>query len=367
MTRLNALGPAEIITARIIDRLEAGVMPWVRPWVRNGGPLRFNGVRYRGINALYLGLMADLRGYTSPYWLTGRQATEEGGQVRRGERPEIAVFYSRYAPREAGGGRLLGDAGKTGGRRAFMRAYQVYSADQCDGLPERFMPATVVPGIPSSSDDCDIEGFFKALPGKVRWGGNEAFYATASDRIQMPSASQFHSHDLMWSTLAHEYVHWSGAKHRLDRNLTGRFGSESYAAEELVACIGQAVIGAELGLPDGHIDNHASYIDSWIRVLRQDSRALLTAAAKAEEACDYLFDLADRQPAKGGTRPDQSMEGRKQGRGCRHLAGGGSGSCASSSSTPGTRRSPKPSTTAITGTITGCCQGRPKKVIPTIR
>ena len=285
--------PADVITAAIIERLEAGVRPWVRPWACRGGPLRTTGQPYRGINHLYLGLLADLRGYASPYWLTFSQAQADGGQVRRGERGSIAVFYTSY--QKTGDPRVDREAPPE--TRRVLKSYWVFSADQCDGLPGKYFPAPLEPASPEAADarSSDIGAFFDAIPAIVEHGGDHAYYDISTDRIRLPQPGQFVSEDYYFTTRAHETLHWSGAAHRLDRDFQSRFGKEARAAEELVACIGQAKLGAELGLPDGHLDDHASYVASWLKVLRGDSRAIMTAAARADEACDYLLRLGGRR------------------------------------------------------------------------
>jgi antirestriction protein ArdC len=122
----------------------------------------------------------------------------------------------------------------------------------------------------------------------VSHGGNKAFYAPSHDAIRLPAPEQFSTLDHYRATLAHEATHATGSKARLDRDLTGRFGGESYAAEELVAELSAAMIGARLGFDTSLIEHHAAYLADWLRVLKNDRKALLTAASKAQQACDYL-------------------------------------------------------------------------------
>ncbi|MGB5078856.1 MAG: zincin-like metallopeptidase domain-containing protein, partial [Sphingorhabdus sp.] len=124
--------------------------------------------------------------------------------------------------------------------------------------------------------------------------GQQAYYEPKADRITMPPASLFTGFDHYYATLAHELSHWTGHVSRLDRNLKNRFGSAAYAAEELVAELSSAIIGAELGLPVSHLDSHASYIGHWLKLLRSDDRAILTAAARAEEASALVLQLGGR-------------------------------------------------------------------------
>lgn len=283
--------PADTITQAIIDRLEAGTRPWVRPWsgVAPSRPLRACGTPYRGINAIWLWMAADLAGHVSPFWLTFRQAQLIGGQVRKGERGTIAIFYKAYSKevedRETG---LVQDE-----PRRVLKSFTVFNACQVDGLPDRFYPAAMPLSEPTARD-VGLDMFFAGIPAKLRHAGTEAYYDPVADRITMPDRSAFADFDHYRATLAHELSHWTGHDSRLARSLAGRFGSDAYAVEELIAELSAAMLGAELGLPVAHLDHHASYLAAWLNVLKRDSRAILTAAAKAEEACALLLRLGGR-------------------------------------------------------------------------
>jgi antirestriction protein ArdC len=132
------------------------------------------------------------------------------------------------------------------------------------------------------------EAFFAAIPAEVRHGGNRCYYDPAADRVQMVPFDRFESASAYYGVLAHELTHWTGAPSRLARDLSGRFGSEAYAMEELVAELGAAFTGGQLGLPIEPRRDHAPYIASWLKVLKGDGRAIFTAAGKAQEAMDYM-------------------------------------------------------------------------------
>ena len=276
------------ITALILTKLEQGVMPWVRPWNRTGGggrPLRHCGTAYTGINTLFLWAMGDAMGYSSRYWMTYRQAEALGGQVRKGETSSLSVYYSQISKTEQD--RVSGEEQTRSIR--FLKAYNVFNADQIDGLPAHYYPVLTPPEErPESVHRAAIEAFFETLPIDIRHGGNAAFFSPAGDYIQMPPREAFHSDDHYASTLGHETIHWSGGETRLERTFGKRFGDKAYAFEELVASIGQCLICADLGLPGDLHDNHASYISHWLDILRGDSAAIIHAAAKAEQAFGYL-------------------------------------------------------------------------------
>ena len=312
-----APSPAATITAAIVARLEQGVKPWVRPWRctgRSTRPLRACGTPYRGINVFWLWLVADCHGYRSPFWATYRQAHALGGQVRKGESASIAVFYKSYVKREDdvtdsqdGDDRSI--------QRRVLKSYAVFNADQIDGLPARFLldEEAELPTIEAAGRQSALDAFFAGIPANVRHTGDKAYYEPLIDRITMPPASLFDSYDHYYATLAHELSHLSGHESRLNRDLKHRFGTAAYAAEELIAELSSAMLGAELGLPVAHLDHHASYIGHWLELLKADERAILTAAARAEEAAELLLRLGGRREAAGVG--DDDPEGKEAGAG----------------------------------------------------
>lgn len=289
--------PAATITAAIVARLEEGVKPWVRPWRSSAvaRPLRACGVPYQGINVFWLWLIADLHGYRSPYWMTYRQAQERGGQVRKGETATIAVFYRSYRPADEGEGDARDEDDQGGPMRRVLRSYAVFNADQVEGLPPHYHPSAGEELPPPAGRRDDIDAFFAAIPASLRHQGDQAYYEPIADRVTMPPASLFTGYDHYYATLAHELSHWTGHANRLGRDLKHRFGSAAYAAEELVAELSSAMLGAELGLPVAHLDHHASYVGNWLELLKSDDRAILIAAARAEEAARLLLCLGGRE------------------------------------------------------------------------
>jgi len=279
------------VTDEILRQLEAGTRPWSRSlkrWQSAGGalalPLRSCGTPYRGINVLMLWSQAMERGYQSAYWLTYKKAQELGGQVRKGERGSTAVFASAFEkPSETP------DADPK--RIPFMKAYSVFNAEQCDGLPERFYVAAVVPPANKTQVSEAAEAFFAATGANVQHGGDRACYIPALDSIRLPFPDQFHDGEAYAATKAHEFIHWTGAKPRLDRDLSGKFGEEGYAREELVAELGAAFLCAQLRISGEPREDHASYLAAWIKILTNDARAITHAAARAQAACDYLHGL----------------------------------------------------------------------------
>ena len=302
-----AESPAAQITREILARLEAGTRPWIKPWrgVAVLRPLRACGTPYRGMNVFWLWMVADLSGFGSPFWMTYRQANELGGQVRKGEKATIAIFYKSYTKEVA-----APDTGETSEEaRRVLKAYPVFNADQVEGLPTRYHPAAELELVETPDGSwgrkAELDAFFAAIPAALRHQGDQAYYEPGADRVTMPPAQLFSGFDHYYATLAHELSHWTGHASRLDRDLKHRFGTAAYAAEELVAELSSAMLGAELGLPVAHLDHHASYIEHWVKLLRDDDRAILTAAAKAEEASELLLRLGGRARHADQTDTDQ--------------------------------------------------------------
>ena len=302
----------EIVSA-VIEHLERGVMPWRKSW-KDRKPVAGEGVPhnaisgrpYNGINFLQLS-MVGIR-YTSQSWLTFNQAREAGGSVRKGEKGTAIVFWKPMdKTKREEDGTLKHE------KFLMLKTFTVFNVEQCDGLKLPKRRAVVEPVAPV--DPNDAMGPARCLVGalvgcSVSYGGNQAFYSPGADAIRLPEPGQFSSMDHFRATLAHEASHATGAKHRLDRNLTGRFGSDSYAAEELVAELSAAMVGARLGLDTSLLEHHSSYLAGWLKVLKDDRKALLTAASLAQKACDYLCPVAEEveQPASGSQAQEEQGE-----------------------------------------------------------
>lgn len=300
----------ERITASIAAHLERGVKPWAQPWKSGEGgfkrPLRHNGQPYSGINVLMLWSAALERGYASRLWMTFRQAGELGGHVRKGEKGSLVVYSNRITKTE------MTDAGEELEREIpFLKGYTVFNAEQIEGLPEHYY-AKPPPSYESPAARIDhAEEFFAATGADIRQRGARAFYRQDEDFVQVPPIEAFPEAEEFYSTLAHEITHWTKHPKRLERDFGRKsWGDEGYAIEELVAELGAAFLCADLEISPGGgetvREDHASYIASWLKVLKDDKRAIFTAASHAQRAADYLHSL---QPAKPEPQPEASPEG----------------------------------------------------------
>jgi len=218
--------------------------------------------------------------------MTFRQALELGSHVRKGETGTLVVFADRFTHTEDG------ESGERIERSIpYLKSYTVFNVEQIDSLPPQYLPQPPVPG-PVETRHAQAEDFIAATQAVIRFGGDRAFYAPAFDVVQLPPLPAFRDTESYFSTALHELTHWTGHPSRCAPELNGnRFGSESYAFEELVAELGSAFLCAELGITSEVRDDHAAYLASWLAVLKQDKRAIFAAASQAQHAADYLRGL----------------------------------------------------------------------------
>jgi antirestriction protein ArdC len=294
-----ALNPAQRVTAQISALLERGVRPWIRPWDDIATPdalvlpLRSCGTPYHGMNVIALWAAILESGFKSRHWFTFKQALALNACVRKGERGSYVVYYTELTSKAGEG--AVPSPDDTSETRRILRGYTVFNADQIDGLPLDFYakpdaePAPLSP-ITKSEDEARLAALFARVPVTIRHGGNRAFYSKSADFIQMPLREAFRDESQFWATLAHEQSHATRHPSRLNRDFgQTRFGDAGYALEELVAELASAFIGATIGLPADHIEDHASYIGGWLKALGDNPSAFLTAASKAQAAADWVL------------------------------------------------------------------------------
>jgi antirestriction protein ArdC len=228
---------------------------------------------------------AQTKGYESGHWGTYQQWQDRGAQVRKGEKATLVVFW-KFA-HDSGESQSDGDTPASGSRLLFTKGYSVFNAAQVDGYTPK---ADVERPLPKRIEQA--EAFFQAIGADLRHGGNQAFYSPAGDYVQMPPFLAFRDAVSYYSTLAHESTHWTANVARCNRELGKRFGDQAYAAEELIAELGAAFTCAHLGLSTEPRTDHAQYLQSWLRVLKADKRAIFTAASKAQQAADWMVQRA---------------------------------------------------------------------------
>ncbi len=278
------------VTDKIVADLEKGVRPWMKPWNaehaagRITRPLRHNGEAYRGINIIMLWASAMEQGFAAPIWMTYRQAQELGGQVRKGSKGSLVVYANTITKTETD--EATGEEVEQ--EIPFMKGYTAFNVEQIDGLSKEYY-ALAEPVLDPVERIDHAEQFFASLGVDIRHGGNRAFYALQPDYVQMPPFESFKDAESFYATLGHETVHWTRHSSRLDRDFGRKaWGDEGYAREELVAELGSAFLAADLGLDLEPREDHASYLASWLEVLKNDKRAIFSAASHAQRAVDFL-------------------------------------------------------------------------------
>jgi len=268
------------VTDSIINLLEQDLAPWHKPWSDSDSidcALPFNaatGRHYSGINVALLWAKGYETGYLMNGWLTYKQALDLGGHVMKGEKSQRIVFWK------------FRDVEKNGKIETipFARAYSVFNVEQCNGLENSKVGELISPVEPD-----DVIHWCQTVGADIRHGGNRACFVPSHDFIQLPRPEQFENYSVYHATALHELTHWTGHKSRIDRQFGKRFGDQAYAFEELIAEIGSAFLCASIGIENAPLEHHASYLDHWLSILKQDKRAIFTAASQSQKACDYCI------------------------------------------------------------------------------
>jgi antirestriction protein ArdC len=279
----------EIITERILEKLEQGTVPWHKPWAAGGCPQNLvSGKEYRGVNVWLLGS----QDFSSPYWLTFKQAKQLGGSVRKGERGTPCILWKWINRSDENT-----ETGETETKQIpLIRYYNVFNAEQCDGISHARLEAQQdepEPFNPIESAERIVASYPKP-PSISEDGRGAAYYRPSTDSIHMPEQETFDSEAHYYATLFHEMTHSTGHESRLAR--TGvtnriRYGSHEYSQEELVAEMGAAFLAAEAGIDsEALVDNSASYVASWMERLRSDPKLVVLAGAQAQRAVDHILD-----------------------------------------------------------------------------
>ncbi|MCD9465114.1 DUF1738 domain-containing protein [Photobacterium phosphoreum] len=274
----------QIVTDRIIKALESGVKPWACPWDRTQQcdmlPMNFKSkAQYSGVNILLLWSETVIKGYSSPYWLTYKQATELGGNVIKGQKGTEIIFYKMWEKK---------NEQDEEEKIPMLRSFVVFNLDQIENIEK---PVVTVSEERIKNDEFEIlpyvDNAILNTGAVINHLGIRAFYAPSQDTITMPTQDRFTSSSDYYATLLHELTHWTAHKSRLDRKLTGSFGTKDYAFEELVAELGAAFCCADLNV-FGNIQ-HESYIASWLKALNNDKKYIFKAASLASKAHQFLL------------------------------------------------------------------------------
>lgn len=275
----------QMVTDRIIEQLENGVIPWRKPWT-GAGPA------YNRVSGRYYSLANQMLLPERGEWATFKQWAEAGGHVKKGEKASLCIFWKMYEKKRADA-----EEGEKPQYLPVLRYYKVFHISQVDGVEARKADGEPhrIKGIEllhDSGADAIINGYLNRTGIKMTEKlGSRAFYSPASDSVTVPEKAQFENQAEWYSTVFHELTHSTGHPDRLNRLEKGaEFGSAAYSKEELTAEIGAAALMnfCQLEQPET-FENTAAYIDSWLSVLRQDKKAIISAASRAEKAMNFIF------------------------------------------------------------------------------
>lgn len=276
----------QIVTDMVLEQMQEHGTNWTKGWSEQAGNCHHNfasGKAYQGTNVFMTSISAYKNGFGSNEWGTYKQWEKAGAKVKKGSKGTDIVFFDK----------ILFEDQETGDKNMvpILKGFSVFNADQVDGYdakPVEEQPEIII-------NHHKAEKAIAATGATIKHGGGKAFYAPEPDFIQMPHKADFTGtkdstpEQSYYSTMLHELTHWTGHKTRLDRKLVGRFGSNAYAFEELIAETGAAFLCAMLGVEKQPTPDHAKYLNNWLEVLKQDKRAMMKAFSQAQKACDFIL------------------------------------------------------------------------------
>jgi antirestriction protein ArdC len=273
-----------IVTEKIVNLLEQGIVPWRRPWTATGLPRNLVSKKpYRGVNLFLLSATK----YISPFWLTMKQANEVGGSVRKGEHSQIVVFWKvdQIAKAETETDPEKDAADGKSRPRFVLRYYRLFNLEQCE-LPQAVLDK--LPKIETHQHD-PIEAAERIIAGmpnppEIQYAGSKAYYSPITDRITLPPRELFISAEEFSATKIHECVHSTGSRTRLNRESITEAAPKSSLPET-----GAAFLCAEAGISPAVVENQAAYIQGWLGTIRSDKRLVIMAAAQAQKAADFIL------------------------------------------------------------------------------
>ncbi|MBP6860757.1 MAG: DUF1738 domain-containing protein [Neisseriaceae bacterium] len=292
-------GYADQLAQKIIEQLRQGTAPWLKPWSpADGQDLPYNhttGNRYSGTNSLMLSVQMR----EDPRWMTYKQAKSIDCQVRKGEKGVgliKLITHREITKTDAQGKPLKDDQGKPIKvfsllERPFIKGFTVFNGEQIDGLPRWERTPLTMDWVP----DDPAETLLKASGADIKHeAGDRAYYSLTKDHIVLPEQKQFQNASLYYATALHELGHWTGHPDRLDRDMSGGFGSDNYAKEELRAEIASMMLNRELGL-EHDPGQHLAYVQSWIKALENDPMEIIHATRDAQKIQNYVLGLEQAQ------------------------------------------------------------------------
>lgn len=285
----------EIITKKILDQLEQGVVPWHKPWACSFPKNLVSKKEYRGINAVLL----SMEGRSSPWWLTYKQCSTLGGNVKKGTTGAIVCYFKSLE--------YLDENSKDGLKTVpLLRFYKVFNTDDCEGIESKIPPT--ISRIITPIEECEkvVEGYTDRPPVHL---SDHAAYAPRTDTVFMPDMKTFESSEAYYQVLFHEFVHSTGNPKRanrdgFDRDLLPRFGSPDYSKEELIAEIGSVFLYSRVGL-ESPFENSVAYIHGWVKKLKEEPSLVISAASKAQKAFEYVLKISEDKVREAPVRTEE--------------------------------------------------------------
>ena len=276
----------DVITNFIVEQLEKGVIPWKRPWACKNGDFNtfYNFISkkpYRGINPFVLS--TAMYDYSTPYFLTYNQCKKLGGQVIKGSKGFPVVYFNWINKKD-------NEGNETKQKFPMLKYFNVFNVEQCENLDLSKVQEVADEEIEFNSiEECEniLENYENGP--RITSGGNEAYYQNGSDTVNVPKKENFKSEEGYYSIMFHELVHSTGNHKRLDREFGKNFGDVKYSKEELVAEMGSCFLSSVSGISEMVIENQTSYIDNWLKALKNDSKLLVSASSQAQKAVNHIL------------------------------------------------------------------------------
>ena len=267
---------------------------WTKPWQAQASLGHCNvksGKPYNGTNIFLLAVSAMKNGYSSNEWGTFKQWQSKGANVKKGQKGTPIIYFDKIKikDKETDEETMI----------PMLKGFTVFNAEQVEGYEAK----PVEPIKETKERDQRAEALIKSTGADIRYGGDRAFYVPSQDFVQMPILEDFNGTDTSsdleayYSTMFHELTHWTGNKSRLDRKMIGRFGSNAYAFEELIAELGAVFITCQVGINVAPRPDHAKYLNNWLEVIKSDKKAMVKAFAQAQKASDYILGFEQAQQA----------------------------------------------------------------------
>ncbi len=278
------------LTEQLIEEMKKGDLPWRKDWkVMNSRPFNpVTNVVYQGNNRIRLMLAAWQHHYTDPRWMTFKQASDKHWHVKKGSRGILCETWIFGEEKE------VVDPVTHEKKKEFVQyehpvvnSFTVFNASQIEGIPE----LDVGKALPHTAQLELADRFVKSsvCPIIEEKMGSECYYTKLFDEIHLPSRDQFESAEAFLASAIHEMGHSTGHPSRLNRDLSGEFGSKSYAREELVAELNAVYVQADLGIDlKDRLENHAAYLQYWIHAMEENPSILFQASSDASKASEYL-------------------------------------------------------------------------------